>query len=388
MTKSPITVRVGATVTHLHDPLLAQKWVAHLMEATAVTKVPECTAYHGRVVGTTREQSSTPAGSVCGYKGSAGPGEIRGQVSPRCCNDLTRTHTLTRRQRQRQSERLSAPTSATLASRLQLPHGSPSAASTVSNLESPYGSQFKEFQSESQGDELSKLDDDIKQRLGVVGTALTLQKALGATHLQQVEQAPMAYGLPTAARTPVRRIRRLRNQALHQIEPTELNTDRADEQGQILSQAPGDTRPKIFTAASSTPGSLQHAATDAHSDAQGQFSVQAPGDKRDDRAHPHDVHGHTTSISGATTGSARTSRRGTTSGSSLASTGDHASDEDLAIISRGGRLSTPSASKAARLASTTARLLRYSEHGPYSAILSEEELAICRGSISRGGRPQ
>ena len=74
-------------------------------------------------------------------------------------------------------------------------------------------------------------------------------------------------------------------------------------------------------------------ATQYHADVQGPISSQAPGDKRDDRAHPHDVHGLTTSsISGATTGSSRTSLtpshlRGTTSGSSPASTDLHADEQ-------------------------------------------------------------
>ena len=34
MTKALITVRVGATVTHFHDPSLSERWVANLMSAS------------------------------------------------------------------------------------------------------------------------------------------------------------------------------------------------------------------------------------------------------------------------------------------------------------------------------------------------------------------
>ena len=80
------------------------------------------------------------------------------------------------------------------------------------------------------------------------------------------------------------------------------------------------------------------AATGFHADEQGPISSHAPGDKRDNRAHPHDVHGRsrtthpdlttTSSISGATSGSAlasstptpvstTSSDSGTTSGSAF-----------------------------------------------------------------------
>ena len=51
----------------------------------------------------------------------------------------------------------------------------------------------------------------------VIEEALRLQTAVGASHLQQVELDPAAFGLPVAARTPVRRLRRKRNRALHVV---------------------------------------------------------------------------------------------------------------------------------------------------------------------------
>ena len=61
-------------------------------------------------------------------------------------------------------------------------------------------------------------DSPIMQRLQVVEDSLRLQMSLGASHLQQVEKCPEAYGLPTSARAPVRALRRRRNKALHGID--------------------------------------------------------------------------------------------------------------------------------------------------------------------------
>ena len=53
------------------------------------------------------------------------------------------------------------------------------------------------------------------QRLAIVEEAIRLQVATGATHLQQLEMTPEAFGLTAAVREPVRRLRRRRNGALH-----------------------------------------------------------------------------------------------------------------------------------------------------------------------------
>ena len=60
-------------------------------------------------------------------------------------------------------------------------------------------------------------ETDIQQRMEVIEEALRFQTAVGASHLQQVELDPAAFGLPVAARTPVRRLRRKRNRALHVV---------------------------------------------------------------------------------------------------------------------------------------------------------------------------
>ena len=59
------------------------------------------------------------------------------------------------------------------------------------------------------------LEAQVLKRLAVVEEAIRLQVATGATHLQQLEMTPEAYGLTAAVREPVRRLRRRRNGALH-----------------------------------------------------------------------------------------------------------------------------------------------------------------------------
>ena len=72
------------------------------------------------------------------------------------------------------------------------------------------------------------------QRVAVVEASIRLQASLGVTHLQQVEQAPAAFGLPDAARTPVRALRRRRNQALHNMADTPSTTAPTECEGQNI----------------------------------------------------------------------------------------------------------------------------------------------------------
>ena len=55
----------------------------------------------------------------------------------------------------------------------------------------------------------------MTRRLAVLEAALRVQAATGVSHLQQLETNPAAHGLPAEARPAVRRLRRQRNQALH-----------------------------------------------------------------------------------------------------------------------------------------------------------------------------
>ena len=277
MTKSLLTVRIGVTVTHIHDRALAERWSAHLMSGAASSFIGRAEVDGGSA--STIKLMST-GGSVAPLIPDSEPGVppesiCAGKVDDRSYHQARTA--MKKVQRQSESERLSAPTSATLAPRLQLPHGSPSAASTVSNLESPYGSQFSSgessqygsqgnyFHSESHqnlkpgkhavwinkgldkennpGDNTGSyikggdhntnpealsnfkgsgsnniptgFETDVKNRLATVERAIRFQKATGATHLQQVEMDPAAFGVPPAARADVRKLRRERNMALH-----------------------------------------------------------------------------------------------------------------------------------------------------------------------------
>ena len=59
------------------------------------------------------------------------------------------------------------------------------------------------------------VEAQILERLAIVEEAIRLQVPTGASHLQKIEMAPEAFGLPSAVRAPVRRLRRRRNEALH-----------------------------------------------------------------------------------------------------------------------------------------------------------------------------
>ena len=67
----------------------------------------------------------------------------------------------------------------------------------------------------SSGVEESDLDSDITERMAIIEKAVRLQMTLGASHLQQVEMAPEAFGLTAASRPGLRSLRKQRNHALH-----------------------------------------------------------------------------------------------------------------------------------------------------------------------------
>ena len=93
-------------------------------------------------------------------------------------------------------------------------------------------------------------ETDIQQRMEVIEKALRLQTAVGASHLQQVELDPAAFGLPVAARSPVRRLRRKRNRALHVV------TSSADNALVTGSASPGPTSTTSSLTVSTNPGSV------------------------------------------------------------------------------------------------------------------------------------
>ena len=63
---------------------------------------------------------------------------------------------------------------------------------------------------------------DICERLTAVEAALRLQLAAGASHLQEIEMAPGAFGLSAAARPAIKAIRKRRNAALHVVGPGQV----------------------------------------------------------------------------------------------------------------------------------------------------------------------
>ena len=75
----------------------------------------------------------------------------------------------------------------------------------------------------------SGLESDIEHRLSIVERAIRLQMAVGASHLQQIEMDPAAFGVPSAARSSVQQLRRERNRALHGVDPIASGRSSTDE---------------------------------------------------------------------------------------------------------------------------------------------------------------
>ena len=61
------------------------------------------------------------------------------------------------------------------------------------------------------------IDEQVLQRLTVVEEAIRLQLRTGASHLQKIEMAPEAYGIPRSSRATVKKLRVDRNKALHVV---------------------------------------------------------------------------------------------------------------------------------------------------------------------------
>ena len=59
----------------------------------------------------------------------------------------------------------------------------------------------------------------MHHRLATIATTLRIQDATGASHLQQLEMHPEAYGVANSVRPHVKSLRRQRNRALHGTSP-------------------------------------------------------------------------------------------------------------------------------------------------------------------------
>ena len=96
--------------------------------------------------------------------------------------------------------------------------------STITDKDKAYGecmvpiNQIEMYNADSRSDRSQSgrhHTDTIAQRISVVEATLRVQDATGASHLQQIEQCPQAFGLESSVRPAIRRLRRKRNQALH-----------------------------------------------------------------------------------------------------------------------------------------------------------------------------
>ena len=93
------------------------------------------------------------------------------------------------------------------------------------------------------------IDEQVLQRLPVVEEAIRLQLRTGASHLQKIEMAPEAYGIPRSSRVTLRKLRVDRNKALHVVGFNNLtesqNRYEGHDQKQIL--PPRKVNDQVFT---------------------------------------------------------------------------------------------------------------------------------------------
>ena len=76
-------------------------------------------------------------------------------------------------------------------------------------------SQVQQAENSHAGSRSKRGGNSLKHRLSVVEATLRVQAATGASHLQQIEASPQAFGVASSARPAIRRLRRQRNQAFH-----------------------------------------------------------------------------------------------------------------------------------------------------------------------------
>ena len=61
------------------------------------------------------------------------------------------------------------------------------------------------------------VDGDIQARLDIIERTLKVQKRAGASHLQQIEMSPLAYGHTSADRKDIKKLRKQRNLVLIRV---------------------------------------------------------------------------------------------------------------------------------------------------------------------------
>ena len=245
MTKSPITVRVGATVTHVHDPLLAQKWVTHLMAATAVydadkrkEQVPRVRSGNDFVAVHELQRGGHQ------YKLTVHDQDVHGNMN----NVLDMSNCQRFEPTLHDKDTGAAKSGQVIPDPNDYMMDAPVIPVVVhkSTLKEEMALEDEGMVSPTPSSEatakmIDKADvhKDICERLKAVEAALRLQLAAGTSHLQEIEMAPGAFGLSAAARPTIKAIRKRRNAALHVVD--KYNIPRSDDL-MVLDDAVSNTK--------------------------------------------------------------------------------------------------------------------------------------------------
>ena len=213
MTRSFVTVRVGATVTRVHCKDTAAMWVNHLIAATFNQQHDDVQGLITRHAPGDSElhDSSKPSPS----RGTTG---LDGNNMPRSCdcpggNVGLNVKGLDVYNTPRSGDVTGCKTDTTLR-HMSTPRTYTGSTSTTS---------------------LSP--GSMHRRLATIATTLQIQDATGTSHLQQLEMHPEAHGVANTVRPQVKNLRRQRNRALHGTPPT-AETLSAKTTGNISATSP------------------------------------------------------------------------------------------------------------------------------------------------------
>ena len=273
MTKAFVTIRHGATVTHVCDAAMARQWMALLDRATSISSASPLQTKHcstpdpagdfGGVNAIRAELNCVRNAAQNGRRQARATTVQRGSTHERCstpdlageCDGVNaisaKTNPLMEDAAQKvatlETEHCSTPDQAGElgsvnaisedlncvteksaqnvcrqarrgATRVQKGLKKPEITGDAPSLCEGNGSSTSACTDRM---DASMVDTDfesqILQRMAVIESAIRVQITLGASHLQQVEMAPEAFGLTAASRAPLRRLRLNRNSALHGV---------------------------------------------------------------------------------------------------------------------------------------------------------------------------
>ena len=189
MTRSFLTVRTGATVTHVQCKAMAAMWMSCLI---AAARQPE------------------PASATLASRAEFTVSDLTGEVQ--ATKPLEQEMLSTTSSGRPATKPLQDASSA--ASYPTCKSQSTKSVEAETMLATPSSGRPGSAGTPSHSD---GLETDIEKRLSIVERAIRLQMALGASHLQQIEMDPAAFGVPSSARSSVRQLRRDRNKALHGV---------------------------------------------------------------------------------------------------------------------------------------------------------------------------